>query len=88
MTPERIARLWTVLNEGLMRASVAVGPALTRAGQRYVELRCADLFGTPVRAYGLTDDEALGALWDLVVLHARVRRDEINAALAAEGLRV
>ena len=37
------------------------------------------------RAYGLTDDEALAALWELVCLHARVRRDEINAALAAGG---
>jgi hypothetical protein len=32
-------------------------------------------------AYGLTGDEARAALWELVCLHARVRRDEIDAAM-------
>lgn len=37
-------------------------------------------------AFGRNDEEALAALWELVVLHARVRRDEIDAALAAGGV--
>lgn len=32
-------------------------------------------------AYGLTDDEALAALWELVCLHARVQVDDIETAM-------
>lgn len=91
MTRGQVERLWTALYGDSPCARVCVGPALARRGPgsdgvtHYVELRCADVYGTRTRAYGLTDDAALAALWELVVLHARVRRDEIEAALAAGG---
>lgn len=89
---EAIGRVWAAVCEGdAARTRVKVREAHDRrpSGAEVV-LRVAYVV-TPAgwwreaSAYGLTDDEALTALWELVCLHARVRRDEINAALAAGG---
>lgn len=92
MTPERIARLWT--------AVCGADPEITDVWRSSADVPLPDVdVVLPIAvvkapgaggllAYGLTDDEALGALWELVCLHARVRRDEINAAMTAEGMRV
>lgn len=94
MTPERIARLWAAVCEGdAARTRVHVRDYYGFPGGVRVTLHCAFAVTPAVVwreacAFGRTDGEALWALWELVVLHARVRRDEINAAMTAEGMRV
>lgn len=92
MTPERIARLWAaVCGADPVRAEAWTWTVDVTCGAADVVLPAAVArapLGHVEMAYGLTDDEALGALWELVCLHARVRRDEIDAAMSAEGMRV
>lgn len=53
----------------------------------YETLTVAKLDGVVgAQAYGVDHSEALAALLSLVRLHARMRRDEIDAALAAGGV--
>lgn len=89
---EQIGRVWAAVCEGdVARTRVEV----LKSGDFHPDgawvLVCGARVSTPAgwwreaSAYGLTDDEALAALWELVCLHARVRRDEIDAALAAGG---
>ncbi len=86
-TAAEIEELWDLVHGGDPGALVCVGGALTRSGPtgdgvtRYTELQSADVYGTRVRAYGLTDDEALAALGELVALYARMRLDDIESAL-------
>lgn len=92
MTPERIARLWAAVcgaDPGL--ADVWLSSADVPLPDVDVALPIAVVKAPSMGgllAYGLTEAGALAALWELVVLHARVRRDEIDAAVAAEGMRV
>lgn len=86
-TAEEIEELWDLVHGGDPGAQVHVGPALTWCGPpveglaRATDPPCAELYGTRVRAYGLTDDEALAALGELVELYARMRVDDIETAL-------
>lgn len=89
---EQIGRVWAAVCEGdVARTRVKVREAHDRRPGGAEVVLCVAYVVTPAgwwreaSAYGLTDDEALAALWELVCLHARVRRDEINAALAAGG---
>lgn len=93
MTPERIARMWAaVCGASPMRAEAWTWTVDVPCGAADVVLPAAVVRapggGGAEMAHGLTEAEALGALWELVCLHARVRRDEIDAAMAAEGMRV
>lgn len=93
MTPERIARLYAAVRvcdperTEVWHASADVPLPDADVVLPIAVVKAPGVGGGAV-AYGLTDDEALGALWELVVLHARMQRDEIEAAMAAEGMRV
>jgi hypothetical protein len=86
-TAAQIEELWDLVHGGDPGGRVCIGPALTLSGPTgggvtcYTELHSADLYGTRVRAYGLTDDEAIAALGELVALYARMRLDDIETAL-------
>lgn len=85
---EAIGQVWAAVCEGdAARTRVYVRDHYVRpAGGPLVTLHCAFAVTPAVVwrdacAFGRTDGEALWALWELVCLHARVRRDEIEAAL-------
>ncbi len=91
---EQIGRVWAAVCEGdAARTVVKVRAHYMWWTERTLVALHVAWVVTPAEvwreavAFGLTDDEALAALWELVCLHARVRRDEIDAALAAGGAR-
>jgi len=93
---EEIARLWAamhgsrehcvVVHVGKRRVDLAreTGSVIVAAPLTEAEVSAYTL-DDALRAYGADESSALAALLGLVRLRARMRRDEIDAALAAGG---